>query len=184
MDGLLCIYLLRILYVEPAEYQLRLTLIFPSILICKYLKKSHSSAAASISACHAFFPCPSIVAAIISYLYFPLIRSAALRNTAARSANGKFSHAGFAARADSMAFETSAELALEYLAMVEECAAGLAWVRMEDVFTCPPSVQFLKRRYAIPTSLPPMKRGTSSGAFFFRASRADWSFARFSEPLL
>jgi len=55
-----------------------------------------------------------------SYLYFPLIKSAAFKNTAARSANGKFSHAGFAASADSMAFETSAELAFEYLAMFEE----------------------------------------------------------------
>ena len=34
-----------------------------------------------------------------------------------------------------MALETSAELAFEYLAMVEECAAGLAWVRMDDVLT-------------------------------------------------
>lgn len=36
-----------------------------------------SSAAASISACHAFFPWPSMVAAQILARYFPLIRSAA-----------------------------------------------------------------------------------------------------------
>ena len=81
-----------------------------------YLRKSHSSAAASISACHAFFPCPSIVAAINSYRCFPPIRSAAFRNIAALSANVIDSHAGLAARADSMALETSTELALVYLA--------------------------------------------------------------------
>src|SRR3954464_1769202 len=43
------------------------------------LKKSTSSAAESISACQAFFPCPNIVAAIISYLYFPDIKSAAFK---------------------------------------------------------------------------------------------------------
>ena len=80
------------------------------------LKKSQSSAAASISACHAFFPCPSIVRAINSYRYFPDIKSAAFKNIAARSAKVMDSHAGLAAKADSMALETSAEVALVYLA--------------------------------------------------------------------
>jgi hypothetical protein len=82
-------------------------------------------AAASISACHAFLPCPTIVAAMISYRYFVEIRSAALRNTDARSANGSASHAGLAASAASMAFFTSAALALEYLAMTSACEEGL-----------------------------------------------------------
>ena len=42
-----------------------------------------SSAAASISACHTVLPWPSIVAARMSYRYLVLIRSAALRKTAA-----------------------------------------------------------------------------------------------------
>jgi hypothetical protein len=40
------------------------------------------------------------------------MRSAALRKTAARSAKGRDSHAGFAARAASMALETSAGVAV------------------------------------------------------------------------
>jgi hypothetical protein len=54
---------------------------------------------------------------MISYRYFVDIRSAALRNTDARSAKGSASHAGFAASAASIAFLTSAGLALEYFAM-------------------------------------------------------------------
>jgi hypothetical protein len=60
----------------------------------------------------------------MSYLYFPAIRSAAFRNTAARSANGRDSHAGFAARAASIAAETSDGKAFEYEAMVEEWLEG------------------------------------------------------------
>lgn len=89
-----------------------------------HLKKSHNSAAASISACHAFFPCPSIVNAMISYRYFPLIRSAAFRKIAARSANGRSSHSDLAARANSIALNTSCGVAFEYLATTFECAAG------------------------------------------------------------
>lgn len=53
-----------------------------------------------------------MVAAISSYLYLPEIRSAALRKMAARSAKGKLSHAGFAARAASIAVVMSLGLAL------------------------------------------------------------------------
>jgi len=50
---------------------------------------------------------------MISYLYFPAMRSAALRKTAARSAKGRDSQAGLAARAASMAAETSEGEALK-----------------------------------------------------------------------
>jgi hypothetical protein len=50
---------------------------------------------------------------MISYLYFPAIKSAAFRNTAARSAKGRDSQAGFAWSAASMAAETSEGEALE-----------------------------------------------------------------------
>src|SRR4051794_30479915 len=94
-----------------------------------HLKKSHSSAAASISACHAFLPCPTIVAAMMSYLYLVEMRSAALRNTEARSANGNDSHDGFTANAALIAFLTSAGLAFEYLATTSACEEGLCCVR-------------------------------------------------------
>lgn len=97
------------------------------------LKKSHSSAAASISACHAFFPCPTIVAAMISYLYLVEIRSAALRKTAARSAKGRFDHDSWAARAASMALLTSSVLAFEYFATTSACDEGLCCVRIEEL---------------------------------------------------
>lgn len=57
------------------------------------------------------------------------MRSAALRKTAARSANGIDSHAGFADRADSTALETSAELALVYFATISLWAAGFGCVK-------------------------------------------------------
>jgi hypothetical protein len=66
-----------------------------------------------------------MVAAIISYLYLPETRSAALRKMAARSAKGRDSHSAFAERAASMAAETSDAEALEYEAIVEEWLAGL-----------------------------------------------------------
>src|SRR5690242_184496 len=97
------------------------------------LKKSHNSAAESISACHAFLPWPTIVAAIISYRYFPDTRSAALRKTEARSAKGRASHSAFAASAESIAFFTSAVLAFEYLATTSACEEGLFWVRIEEL---------------------------------------------------
>jgi len=50
---------------------------------------------------------------MISYLYFPAIRSAALRKMAALSEKGRDSHAGFAASAASMAADTSEGEALE-----------------------------------------------------------------------
>jgi hypothetical protein len=50
---------------------------------------------------------------MISYLYFPAIRSAAFRKMAALSENGRDSHAGFAASAASIAAETSDGKALE-----------------------------------------------------------------------
>jgi hypothetical protein len=48
-----------------------------------------------------------MVAAIMSYLYLPEIKSAALRKMAARSENGRDSQAGLAASAASIAAETS-----------------------------------------------------------------------------
>jgi hypothetical protein len=56
-----------------------------------------------------------------------------LRKIAARSANGSDSHAGFAARAASIAFDTSDGVAFEYLAIAEEWDDGLDWVRMDEV---------------------------------------------------
>jgi hypothetical protein len=73
------------------------------------------------------------VAAIISYLYFPAIRSAAFKNTAARSAKGRDSHAGFAARAASIAAETSDGEAFEYVAIVEEWFEGFCCWDMVEV---------------------------------------------------
>ena len=63
------------------------------------LQKSINSAAASISACQAFFPCPSIVAANNLYLYFPAAKSAAFKKIADLSVNARFCHAGFTANA-------------------------------------------------------------------------------------
>ena len=77
----------------------------------KKREKDVTSAAASISACHTFFPCPKIVAAKSLYLYFPLTRSAALRKIAARSFQGSDSHFSFAASAPSIAFATVASSA-------------------------------------------------------------------------
>jgi len=54
-----------------------------------------------------------------SYRYFPEMRSAALRKMAARSAKGRDAHSAWAERAESMALETSAGLAVEYLATTE-----------------------------------------------------------------
>ena len=44
------------------------------------MERERTSAAASISACQAFLPCPSMVAAQIFALYFPLIKSAACKS--------------------------------------------------------------------------------------------------------
>ena len=73
---------------------------------------------------------------MISYLYFPAIKSAALRKIAARSEKGRDSHSGFAASAASMAAETSEGEALEYEAMVEEWFAGFCCLEMEEVLIC------------------------------------------------
>ena len=64
-----------------------------------------------------------------------LIRSAALRKTAARSAKGRLSHAGFAARADSIACWISAAEAFEYLAIGVLREDGSDCVSIEDVLT-------------------------------------------------
>ena len=66
-----------------------------------------------------------MVAAMTSYLYLLLIKSAALRKMAARSAKGRVSHCAFAASAASIAFETSSSLALEYVAMAVAWSDGL-----------------------------------------------------------
>lgn len=62
-----------------------------------------------------------------------LIRSAALRKTAARSAKGRDSHSDLAARADSMALLTSSALAREYRATTDLWSAGFTWVPIEEV---------------------------------------------------
>lgn len=72
----------------------------------------------------------------MSYLYFPAIKSAALRKMAALSEKGRDSHSGFAARAASIAAETSDGEALEYEAIVEEWFDGFCWVEMDEVLTC------------------------------------------------
>lgn len=74
---------------------------------------------------------------MISYLYLVLMRSAAFRNMAARSAKGKLSHAGFAANAESIACLTSSEEALEYLATEVVKDEGFACVMTFSVVTLP-----------------------------------------------
>ena len=102
MSRLLSVQFLGIFYVESSRASATAGFTKASNLTA-YLKKSQSSAAASISACQAFLPWPTMVAAMISYRYFPDMRSAAFKNTAARSANDKLSQAGLAARAESIA---------------------------------------------------------------------------------
>jgi len=70
---------------------------------------------------------------MISYLYFPLTRSAAFRKMAALSAKGSISHDLFASSAASIALETSSGLAFENLATTLACEAGLACVRVDEV---------------------------------------------------
>jgi hypothetical protein len=70
---------------------------------------------------------------MISYRYLVATRSAAFRNTAARSANGSFSQDGLAARADSIALLTSAVLALEYSATTSAWEEGLCCVRIDEL---------------------------------------------------
>jgi len=69
---------------------------------------------------------------MMSYLYLPAMRSAAFKKTAARSENGSPSHDCFAARAASMAAETSALDALEYDAIVVAWEEGSDCVSTEE----------------------------------------------------
>ena len=69
----------------------------------------------------------------MSYLYFPLIRSAALRNMAARSVKGMASHCAFAASAESMACATSEAVAFEYWAIALEWEEGFNCVEVAEV---------------------------------------------------
>jgi hypothetical protein len=55
---------------------------------------------------------------------------------AARSEKGRDSHSGFAARAASIAAETSDGEALEYEAIVEEWFDGFCWVEIDEVLSC------------------------------------------------
>lgn len=71
----------------------------------------------------------------MSYLYLPAIRSAAFRKTAALSEKGRDSQAGFAARAASMAAETSDGEAFEYEAIVEEWFDGFCCLEIEEVLS-------------------------------------------------
>jgi hypothetical protein len=77
-----------------------------------------------------------MVAAIISYLYLPAIKSAAFKKIAALSEKGRDSHSGFAARAASIAAETSDGEALEYDATAEEWFAGLCCLEIDEVLIC------------------------------------------------
>lgn len=88
-------------------------------------RKSMSSAAASISACHAFFPWPRIVAAMILYLHFPANKSAAFKNIEARSFHGIDSHCSLAFNADVMADLVISGVAPQYLATQVLWEAGL-----------------------------------------------------------
>jgi len=65
-----------------------------------------------------------MVAAINSYLYLPLIRSAALRKMAALSSKGVDSQDDLAASADSMAALTCSSVALEDLATMSAWREG------------------------------------------------------------
>jgi hypothetical protein len=80
---------------------------------------------------------------MISYRYLVEMRSAALRNTEARSAKGNDSHAGFASSAASIAFLTSAGLALEYLATTSACEEGSCWVRMDELLILHRQISFI-----------------------------------------
>jgi hypothetical protein len=72
-----------------------------------------------------------MVAAMRSYRYLVLIRSAALRKMAARSANGSDSQSALASRAESMAARTCCGDASEYVATVLWWSAGLACLPVE-----------------------------------------------------
>jgi hypothetical protein len=97
--------------------------------------QQHTSAAASISACHAFLPCPNIVAAINLYLHFPLTSSAAFKNIAARSAQGIASHSALAARAPSMACAMCSGVASEKVQIDLAWSCGIGWRDVLDDFT-------------------------------------------------
>lgn len=98
-------------------------------------KEQLTSAAASISACHAFFPWPRMVAATSLYRYFLLIRSAALRKMAARSPHGKASHAALAARAPSIARATVASSASWYVQRCRAWSEGITCLASFPVLT-------------------------------------------------
>lgn len=132
VNGLLSVQLLCVLHVESTQDQQ----VASRASVPTNFRKSTVSAAASISACQAFLPCPSIVAAMISYLYLPPMRSAALRKMAARSTKGVASHDSLAARAASMAALTSDALALEKLATASAWEDGLDCVRTEEFLIC------------------------------------------------
>jgi hypothetical protein len=73
---------------------------------------------------------------MISWRYFPDIKSAALRKMEARSEKVRDSHAGLAASAASIAAETSEGLALEYEATTDEWFEGFFWVNTIEVLIC------------------------------------------------
>jgi hypothetical protein len=64
------------------------------------------------------------------------MRSAVFKKIAALSEKGRDSHSGLAARAASMAAETSDGEALEYEAIVEEWFEGSCCLDMDDVLIC------------------------------------------------
>jgi hypothetical protein len=108
---------------------------------------------------------------MISYRYFLAIKSAAFKKIAALSENGRDSHSAFAARAASIAAETSDGEAFEYEAIVEEWFDGFCCLEIEEVLIYGCQSQSAEP-FGLLTSLPPTTIGTSNGAFFWKPSRA------------
>ncbi len=129
-------------------------------------RKSASSQAASISACCTVFDCPSMVAALSRSRQVVESRSAARRNTAARSSKGSSRQAGAAVSAAPTAASTSASVACAVWPSTSECRCGATTSRRG-----PPAM-----RCTPPTVM------VSSAGLAARSSRARLSAARSGEP--
>ena len=124
-----------------------------------------SSQAASISAWKIVFDWPSMVAAFKVSRQVVVSRSAALRNTAARSSHGQLAHSARASRAAAMAAVTSSGRALWKSASTWPWSCGItAWPRSP-----------------VRTSLPPMTSGISMRSPAIDARRA-FTEARSGDP--
>ena len=119
-------------------------------------QKSISSQAESISAWNTVFDCPSMVEALSVSRQLVVSRSAALRNTAARSSQAQLAHSTRASRAAAIAAVTS---------------SGRAW--WKSARTWPWSWGITERpRSPVRTHLPPMTSGISTRSPAIAASRA------------